>query len=287
MRKFKGVELRFQILSLLEESRSGLTPTELTDKLADIFKLTREEREEVYSKRPHDKVFYKRVASEEQRLKKAGLEIFSNNVHQITEKGIEVLQNWKMIVFSNKDFFKHVFIGKIRKQAISKDISIDKEGRPHYANIREGNCTMYIVPRDKFKRNIDVDLIKYPALYILIDSFYSDTECYIGCTGNPIERITTHKSKSRGIGFWKYALIIEYCDNSEDNNYFDKSDVEYLEHLAIKLANECHLGKQKKISNAKGADIPYIKKKAKEEMDNAFEDVKRLVSNFGLTIFEK
>lgn len=285
MRKFKGIELRFQILSLLEESKSGLTPTELTDKLADIFKLTREEREEVYS-RPHDKVFYKRVASEEQRLKKAGLEIFSNNVHQITEKGIEALQNWKMIVFSNKDFFKHVFISEIRKQTISKDISIDKEGKPHYANIREENCTMYIVPRDKFKRNIDVDLIKYPALYILIDSFSDNTECYIGCTGNPIERISTHKSKSRGIDFWKYALIIEYCDYSEDNNYFDKSDVEYLEYLAIKLTNECQLGKQKKISNAKGADIPYIKKKAKDEMDEAFKEVKRLVSNFGLTIFD-
>ena len=109
MRKFKGIELRFQILSLLEESKSGLTPTELTDKLADIFKLTREEREEVYS-RPHDKVFYKRVASEEQRLKKAGLEIFSNNVHQITEKGIEALQNWKMIVFSNKVPSTFVFL---------------------------------------------------------------------------------------------------------------------------------------------------------------------------------
>ena len=285
MRKFKGIELRFQILSLLEESKSGLTPTELTDKLADIFKLTREEREEVYS-RPHDKVFYKRVASEEQRLKKAGLEIFSNNVHQITEKGIEALQNWKMIVFSNKDFFEHFFISEIKKQIISKGISIDKEGKPHYANIREGNCTMYIVPRDKFKRNIDVDLIKYPALYILIDSFGGETECYIGCTGNPIERITTHKSKSRGIDFWKYALIIEYCDNSEDNNYFDKSDVEYLEHLAIKLAKKCQLDKQKKISNAKGADEPYIKEHAKKEMDEAFEDVKRLISKVGLTIFD-
>ena len=287
MRKFKGLELRFQILLLLEESKSGLMPTELTDRLADIFKLNREEREEVYSKRPHDKVFYKRVASEEQRLKKAGLEIFSNNVHQITEKGIEALQNWKMIVFSNKDFFEHFFISEIKKQIISKGISIDKEGKPHYANIREGNCTMYIVPRDKFKRNIDVDLIKYPALYILIDSFGGETECYIGCTGNPIERITTHKSKSRGIDFWKYALIIEYCDNSEDNNYFDKSDVEYLEHLAIKLAKKCQLDKQKKISNAKGADEPYIKEQAKKEMGKAFEDVKRLVSNFGLTIFEK
>ena len=287
MREFKGLELRFQILSLLEESRSGLMPTELTDKLADIFELTREEREEEYSKRPHDKVFYKRVASEEQRLKNAGLEIFSNNVHQITEKGIEVLQEWKKTIFNNKDFFKHLFISEIRKQTISKDISIDKKGKLHYANIREGNCTMYIVPRDKFKRNIDVDLIKYPALYILIDSFDDYTECYIGCTGNPIERISTHKSKSRGMDFWEYALIIEYCDYSEDNNYFDKSDVEYLEYLAIKLANKCHLGKQKKISNAKGADIPYIKKKAKEEMNNAFEDVKRLVSNFGLTIFEK
>ena len=287
MRKFKGVELRFQILSLLEKSKSGLTPTELTDKLADIFKLTREEREEVYSKRAHDKVFYKRVASEEQRLKNVGLEIFSNNVHQITEKGIEVLQELKTTVFNNKNFFEHFFISEIKKQIISKGISIDKEGKPHYANIREGNCTMYIVPRDKFKRNIDVDLIKYPALYILIDSFGGETECYIGCTGNPIERISTHKSKSRGIDFWKYALIIEYCDYSEDNNYFDKSDVEYLEHLAINLANKCQLGKQKKISNAKGADIPYIKKKAKEEMDKAFEDVKRLVSNFGLTIFEK
>jgi hypothetical protein len=285
MRKFKGVELRFQILSLLEKSKSGLTPTELTDKLADIFKLTRKEREEVYSKRAYDKVFYKRVASEEQRLKNVGLEIFSNNVHQITEKGIEVLQELKTTVFNNKNFFEHFFISEIKKQIISKGISIDKEGKPHYANIREGNCTMYIVPRDKFKRNIDVDLIKYPALYILIDSFGGETECYIGCTGNPIERISTHKSKSRGIDFWKYALIIEFYNKSSDN-HFDKSDVEYLEHLAIKLAKKCQLDKQKKISNAKGADEPYIKEHAKKEMDEAFEDVKRLISKVGLTIFD-
>ena len=69
----------------------------------------------------------------------------------------------------------------------------------------------------------------------------------------------------------------------DNGNHFDKSYVEYLEYLAIGLA--IVLGYP--LVNTKKADEPYIKKKAKEKMDEAFEDIKRIFSNFGLTIFEK
>lgn len=60
MKSINSAELKFQILSVLKESKRGLTPKDLTDKLADIFGLTKEEREEFHSKRPYDKVFIKR-----------------------------------------------------------------------------------------------------------------------------------------------------------------------------------------------------------------------------------
>ena len=81
-------------------------------------------------------------------------------------------------------------------------------------------------------------------------------------------------------------MIIGYHDNSTENttvNHFDICDVAYLEYLAINLA--FGLG-YPTIVNSKGADEPYIKEQAKKEMDNAFEDVKRLISKVGLTIFD-
>ena len=81
-------------------------------------------------------------------------------------------------------------------------------------------------------------------------------------------------------------MIIGYHDNSTDKktvNHFDMCDVAYLEYLAINLAFD--LG-YPTIANSKGADEPYIKEHAKEEMDEAFKDVKRLISKVGLTIFD-
>ena len=52
MKSIDSAELKFQILSVLKESKSGLTPKDLTDRLADIFGLTKEEREEFHSTPP-------------------------------------------------------------------------------------------------------------------------------------------------------------------------------------------------------------------------------------------
>ena len=172
----------------------------------------------------------------------------------------------------------------IRKQPIQTNPYIEN-GKEHYANIREGKSTLYIVPRDRFNSKIDNDILKYPCLYILTNSLDNNAECYIGYTGNPIERITTHRSKKKFVN-GGYALIIGYHDNSTENttvNHFDICDVAYLEYLAINLA--FGLG-YPTIVNSKGADEPYIKEQAKKEMDNAFEDVKRLISKVGLTIFD-
>lgn len=414
MKSINNAELRFQILSVLKGSKSGLTPKDLTDKLADIFGLTKEEREEFHSQRPYDKVFYKKVATEEQhlqaaklecfdkkkkihsitdrgiraleenaknktieynflrkfseyvrwcnrfkeskrdeiiesnffdrfdignirfnillylsdkeyssqseiveylsdmyqlteeelaarysngdlkfykliagleqQLKRAGLETIDKNRHQITEKGIDVLSECKTGSISHKELKTPIVSKKIREQPIQTNPYIEN-GKEHYANIRERKCTLYIIPHDRFNSKIDNDILKYPCLYILTNSLDNNAECYIGYSGDPIERTSSHKSTKKFVN-GGYALIIGYHDNSTDKktvNHFDICDVAYLEYLAINLAFD--LG-YPTIANSKGADEPYIKEHAKEEMDEAFKDVKRLISKVGLTIFD-
>jgi len=101
-----------------------------------------------------------------------------------------------------------------------------------YNCAKEKNCTMVIIPRKDFDRQIDVELLKFPCFYILLDELKDRAQCYVGYTNNPIERITTHNSKRRGKTFWNYALVFVYYD--EDNDcHFDITDAAYLEHLSI------------------------------------------------------
>ena len=250
--------------------------SEIVEYLSNMYQLTEEELAARYSN--GDLKFYKLIAGLEQQLKRAGLETIDKNRHQITEKGIDVLLKCKTESISHKKL-KIVSKG-IRKQPIQTNPYIEN-GKEHYANIRERKCTLYIIPHDRFNSKIDNDILKYPCLYILTNSLDNNAECYIGYSGDPIERTSDHKNKKKLVD-GGYALIIEYYDNST-GNHFDTSDVVYLEYLAINLA--FGLG-YPTIVNNKGADEPYIKEHAKEEMDKAFEDVKRLISKVGLTIFD-
>ena len=118
MKSINSAELKFQILSVLKESKRGLTPKDLTDKLADIFGLTKEEREEFHSERPYDKVFYKKVATEEQHLQAAKLECFDKKkkIHSITIEVFELSKKMLRTKLSNMIFsgnFLNMFDGVI------------------------------------------------------------------------------------------------------------------------------------------------------------------------------
>ena len=83
-------KLKYQVLFTLKE-KGPLTEKEIVEKMSNYFHLSEDEREETYSKRPYDKVFYKKVASNEEHLRFAGLEDFTPQGHAITQRGLNAL----------------------------------------------------------------------------------------------------------------------------------------------------------------------------------------------------
>lgn len=95
MRKINHAKLKFQILSVLEEHKSKtLTQGEIASLVAKKIKLTEQELAEHYT-RESDKVFYKMIATNEQRLQAAGLEVFLKTGHKITDRGNKALEDNK------------------------------------------------------------------------------------------------------------------------------------------------------------------------------------------------
>lgn len=130
MNRIDHGKLKYQVLSILKE-QSPLTQKEIAEKLANYFNLTEEEREETYSKRPYDKVFYKKVASNEEHLRFAGLEDFTPQGHAITQRGLNALvENRGTIPFSYlrrfPEYRKWASEGHRKKAKESEIIDIDK-----------------------------------------------------------------------------------------------------------------------------------------------------------------
>lgn len=129
MEKINHGKLKYQVLLILKEN-GPLTQKEIVEKLANYFHLSKEEREERYSKRPYDKVFYKKVASNEERLRFAGLEEFTLQGHRITQRGLDALKdNHGSISFSYlkkfPEYCQWVAKGHKRKAKNSEIIDFD------------------------------------------------------------------------------------------------------------------------------------------------------------------
>ncbi|MBR3579140.1 MAG: winged helix-turn-helix domain-containing protein [Bacteroidales bacterium] len=93
MKKNDHAAMKYQILLMLQQE-GPLTPTEITERLAGIIGMDDEEFDERYEGRPHDKVFYKSVATNEQHLKAAGLlDFLGKSGHCITFEGIQALMD--------------------------------------------------------------------------------------------------------------------------------------------------------------------------------------------------
>lgn len=129
MEKIDHGKLKYQVLSILKE-KSPLTQKEIVEKLANYYHLTEEERTENYDKRPYDKVFYKKVASNEERLRFAGLEEFTPQGHRITQRGLNALnENHGTISYSYlkkfPEYRKWVSEGHRKKAKESEIIDFD------------------------------------------------------------------------------------------------------------------------------------------------------------------
>ncbi len=129
MEKIDHGKLKYQVLSILKE-KSPLTQKDIVEKLANHYHLTEEERTENYAKRPYDKVFYKKVASNEERLRFAGLEEFTPQGHRITQRGLNALnENLGTIPYSYlrkfPEYRKWVSEGHRKKAKESEIIDFD------------------------------------------------------------------------------------------------------------------------------------------------------------------
>ena len=93
MREINQDYLKYLILLVLKEQKGKIIPiSELVNRIADDkLSLSEDEKNEHYDGRTNDKKFYKMVATNEQRLKAAGLENFYKTGHKITEEGIKAV----------------------------------------------------------------------------------------------------------------------------------------------------------------------------------------------------
>jgi len=129
MKRINHGKLKYQVLSILNE-KGPLTEKEIVEKMANYFHLSEEEREETYPKRPYDKVFYKKVASNEEHLRFAGLEKFTLQGHKITQRGLNALnENHGTISYSYlkkfPEYCKWVSEGHKKKTKNSEIIDFD------------------------------------------------------------------------------------------------------------------------------------------------------------------
>ena len=138
-------------------------------------------------------------------------------------------------------------------------------------------CEMIVFPKTEFDQVSNLEESSRPSLYILLgEDENGSAQAYIGETTNGLKRLNNHKSNKL---FWSKCLMFVAKDDS-----INKADVQYLEHRAIDIANDCaryiitneQSGKESSLSNYQ-IDI----------MEEFFDDVRLLASFMGCPIFEK
>lgn len=144
-------------------------------------------------------------------------------------------------------------------------------------------CRLGIVPRDLMRDTLsnpklnEQMLDKYSFYMLLSDSDTGAYGVYIGKARSFSDRVLDHLRLKPN---WHTALVF----NSSDPGFLTDTEINYLEHLGIKLAKELH---PELIENAVVPTKPAISPEREDEIDGFFDDIKLLTSFFGCTIFEE
>ena len=120
-------------------------------------------------------------------------------------------------------------------------------------------------------------LNKYSFYMLLSDSSVGAYSVYIGKARSFSERVLSHLREKPN---WHTALVF----NSSDPGFLTDTEINYLEHLAVKLAKELH---PELTENAVVPAKPAISPEREDEMDDFFEDIKLLTGFYGCTVFEE
>ncbi|MCR4774372.1 MAG: GIY-YIG nuclease family protein [Prevotella sp.] len=148
-----------------------------------------------------------------------------------------------------------------------------------YDSIGNKTCIMYVIPRNRLDILSDADReeLRKPAFYILLgEDNNAKPKAYIGQTEDFSRRVKDHNIKK---DFWQKALLFI----SIDKEGLTKTDVAYLEHIAIKEASNTNtyiLDENKQTPNK-----PNIGESRMSTIDEFYEDVKFLTKFIGCNIF--
>lgn len=156
------------------------------------------------------------------------------------------------------------------------------DGKPQgvrYDKIGNKVCQMYVIPRSRldFLEEQKREELHKPAFYILLgETDDGKAKAYIGETEDFSVRVKDHNKKK---SFWQKALV--FISNRKDG--LMKTDVKYLEHLAIKEAKAAN--RYDLSENSKKSEKPNIEESRMSDMDDFYEDVKFLTAFLGCDIF--
>lgn len=192
----------------------------------------------------------------------------------------------KQLKINKESFFKKLRKGdSITFNFNDKGKLIISSGKDKYGNEDSGveyieiennqHCKALRIHSDKFGKNEKKEICdKGAGVYILFDSIDNPNKVYVGYSGNPAERLSSHKSKLK---WWKDSLLFIF-DNGEI--HFDIADCAYLESEIYK-----RLVKKK---NDKRALPPYVKPETKKKLDeNIIPIIERIIDENCKEILKK
>ena len=144
-------------------------------------------------------------------------------------------------------------------------------------------CRLGIVPKDLMRNTLSNPklneqlLNKYSFYMLLSDNSVGAYSVYIGKARSFSDRVLSHLREKPN---WHTALVF----NSSDPGFLTDTEINYLEHLGIKLAKELH---PELTENAVVPAKPAISPEREDEMDDFFEDIKLLTGFYGCAVFEE
>ena len=149
--------------------------------------------------------------------------------------------------------------------------------------LSSSTCRLGIVPRSIMKDTLanpklnEQMLDKYSFYMLLADSGTGAFSVYIGKARSFSDRVPDHLRTRPN---WHTALVF----NSSDPGFLTDTEINYLEHLGIKLAMELH---PELTENLNIPAKPGISPEREDEVDDFFEDIKMLAGFYGCTIFDE
>lgn len=138
-------------------------------------------------------------------------------------------------------------------------------------------CKCYVLPRNSIADMVkEYKELKQHCIYILLGKDSDGCPmAYIGESKDFSDREKVHEIKKK---FWDKAMVFV---SRADNIY--QSEIDYLEHLAQKVASEAG---SYKLDNSRIEQEPGIQPTKKQEMTRFFKDIVFLTRIYGCTLFD-